>query len=113
MMELLCKIEDAATELGVPPASLRTAAEAHGYLVRMGRAIRLERDRLPELLMKCRDHPKEQGSTNSPTAITGISATQASQTVQRAAQAAAKLKKRLGPTSPPKAAQVLPMSRKT
>jgi transposase-like protein len=30
-----------------------------------------------------------------------------------AAQAAAKLKKRLGPTSPPKAAQVLPMSRKT
>lgn len=113
MSQLLTTVEDAAQILGVPTASLRTAAETHGFLVRMGRAIRIERDRLPELLKKCRDQPKEQGSTNSNTARTGTSGTQASPTVQRAAQAASKLKKPLARTSQPKAAQVLPMSRKT
>ena len=49
----LLTIEAAAAELGVPCKSLRTAAEAHGYLIRMGRAIRLDREQLPELLRKC------------------------------------------------------------
>ncbi|WPZ30710.1 HNH endonuclease [Sulfitobacter sp. OXR-159] len=48
-MSQLCKIDEVAEELGVPKASLRTAAENHGFLVRIGSAIRLERDRLPEL----------------------------------------------------------------
>lgn len=39
----LLTIEAAAAELGVPCKSLRTAAEAHGYLIRMGLAIRLRR----------------------------------------------------------------------
>lgn len=112
-MTALCRIEDAAEELGVPRASLRTAAENHGFIVRMGRAIRLERDRLPELLKKCRDQPKEQGSTSSSTARTGTSAIRGNPTAQRAAQAATKLKKRSVPTSPPKGGQVLPMSRRT
>ena len=112
-MGLLCKIEEAAAEIGVPSASLRTAAENHGFIVRMGRAIRLERDRLPELLKKCRDHPKGQGSTNSNTDRTGISETKAKPTVQRAALAASRLKKPLAHTSQPKGAQVLPMNQKT
>ncbi|MFG6566719.1 hypothetical protein ACGYLA_03035 [Sulfitobacter sp. 1A13679] len=112
-MSQLCKIEEVAAELGVPKASLRTAAETHGFLVRMGRAIRLERDRLPELLKKCRDQPKEQGSTNTSTRPTGTSSTPASPGGQRAAQAAAKLKKPSQRISQPEGAKVLPMSPKT
>lgn len=109
----LCTIDEIAEEWKVPKASLRTAAERHGFLVRIGRALRLERERLPELLKKCRDQPREQGSTSSSTARTGTSATLDNPTAQRAAQAAMKLKKSSGRTSQPKAAQVLPMSRKT
>lgn len=112
-MTQLCRIEVIAKELGIPKSSLRTAAEKHGFLVRMGRAIRLERDRIPELLKKCRDQPKEPGSTNSNTDRTSTSGTQANPTAARAAQAAQKLKKRSGPTSQPKGGQVLPLSRKT
>jgi hypothetical protein len=112
-MSQLCKLEEVAAELGVPKASLRTAAENHGFLVRIGRAIRLERDRLPELLKKCRDQPKEQGSTNSSTARIGTSETRGNPTAQRAAQAASKLKKPSPRTSPREGGKVLPMSRKT
>ena len=112
-MSQLCKIEEVAAELGVPKASLRTAAETHGFLVRMGRAIRLERDRLPELLKKCRDQPKEQGSTSSNTARTGTSEILGNPTAQRAAQAASKLKKPSRRTSQQEGGKVLPMSRKT
>lgn len=88
----LCEIKDAALALGIPPASLRSAAEHHGYIVRMGRAIRLERDRLNELVKKCRDKPREQDSINSPTVRTGISETRGSQTAARAANAVEMLK---------------------
>lgn len=80
-MTLLCIIDEAASDLGIPKASLRTAAEEHGYLVRMGR-----------------------GSTSSSTARTGTSVTRGSPTAQRATQAAKMLKKHSGPTSPPKGA---------
>lgn len=112
-MTELCKIDEVAEEWDVPKASLRTAAERHGFLVRMGRTLRLERDRLPELLKKCRDQPKEQDSTNSNTGRTGTSETRGNPTAQRASQAASKLKKPSERTSPPKGGQVLPMSRKT
>lgn len=112
-MTQLCTIDDIADELGVPKASLKTAAETHGFIVRIGRAIRLERERLPELLKKCRDQPKEQGSTSSNTDRTGTSETRGNPTAQRAAQAAQKLKKHSEHTSPQRAAQVLPMNRKT
>ena len=112
-MPLLCTIDEAADDLGVPKASLRTAAQEHGYLVRMGRSLRLERDRLPELLKKCRDQPKERASTSSNTAPTGTSETPGSQIAQRAAQAAKKLKKRSEHTLPPKDGQVLQLNPKT
>jgi hypothetical protein len=112
-MQQLCTIEQAARELGVPVTSLRSSAEKHGFIVRMGRAIRLDRNQLQELIKKCQGQPKGQGSTNSNTVQTGSSATQGNPTVQRAAQAAQRLKKPLAHTSQQKAAQVLPMNPKT
>ena len=41
-MPRLLTIDEAANELGVPAGSLRRAAERHGFLVRMGRAIRID-----------------------------------------------------------------------
>ena len=112
-MTLLCTIEEAAELVGVPEASLRSAAETHGFLVRMGRAVRVERETLPKLVKKCLDQPKEQDSTSSSTARTGSSVTPGNQTAQRATQAAERLKKSSRHTSPPKGGKVLPMSRKT
>jgi hypothetical protein len=111
-MTALCRIEEAAEELGVPRASLKTAAQKHGFIVRMGRAIRLERDRLPELLKKCRDQPREQGSTSSNIVPIGTSGTPGNQTVQRVAQAAMKLKKRSEHILPQKGEQEPPKNRK-
>ena len=113
MTQALLKIEQAAKELGVPVQSLKTAAQEHGYLVKMGRALRLERDRLDELVKKCRVQAREQGSTSSNTAHTGTSGTRASATAPRAAQAAQKLKKSSRRTSQPEDGKVLPMNRGT
>lgn len=110
---MLCRIEEAAADLGIPAASLRNAAEAHGFIVRMGRAVRIERNRLPELIKKCRDQPKEQGSTSTSTAPSGTSSIPDAGQGQRAAQAAQRLKKPSQPTSPQKGGTVLPMSRPT
>ena len=38
-MPLLLTLSEAAETLGVPIASLRRAAEKHGYLIRMGPAV--------------------------------------------------------------------------
>ncbi|WP_380710870.1 hypothetical protein [Sinirhodobacter huangdaonensis] len=107
----LLTIEAAAAELGVPMRSLRNAAETHGYLVRMGRAVRIEKDSLGELIQKCRDQQKAHASTSSPTARTGISETPDSQISQRAASAAQMLKKPSPPTSRPRDGKVLPLTR--
>lgn len=107
----LLTIDAAAAELGVPVRSLRTVAEHHGYLVRMGRAIRIEKSRLGELIQKCRDPQKDRDSTNSRTARTGTSETPDAQINQRAASAAQKLKKPSPPTSPQKGGKVLPLNR--
>jgi hypothetical protein len=109
----LCSIQQAAQTLGVPRASLRSAAETHGYIVRMGRAVLLESDRLSDLVKKCRDPQKEHVSTNSNIVRAGTSGTQANPTKARAMNAAKTLKKRSRPTSPQKAGQVVPMSRQT
>lgn len=109
----LTSLPKAAKELGVPVNSLRTAATEHGFLIRMGRAVRIDRNDYGSLVKKCRDQARAQGSTNSSTARTGTSGTPASRTDQRAAQAAQKLKKRSRHTSQPEGAKVLPMSRET
>ena len=41
-MNRLLTIDEAAEQLGVPRGSLRAAAEEHGYLVRMGRSVRID-----------------------------------------------------------------------
>ena len=73
-MARLLTIDAAAAELGVPPGSLRTAARQHGLLVKMGRAVRIDPDDLPELIDRCRDQPKDHDSTAAPTAVTTSSA---------------------------------------
>ena len=45
-MPRLFTLDEAATQLGVPRASLRVAAEEYGFLVRMGRAVRIDPDTL-------------------------------------------------------------------
>ena len=57
-MPRLLKIDEAAAELGVPTASLETAARMHGFVVYMGRARRIDPKTLPELIEKCRDMPR-------------------------------------------------------
>lgn len=89
-MPRLWKIEEAAEELGVKPGSLKTAAREHGLLVKMGRTVRIDPEKLEELIKKCREKPKNQGSGSS--AGTTTSATDKSPS-QRAQKTAEKLKK--------------------
>ncbi|WP_171172601.1 helix-turn-helix domain-containing protein [Ruegeria sp. HKCCA0370] len=56
-MVKLLTIEQASEILNVPKASLRTAAEEHGYLVRIGRAVRIDQDQLRDLVEKCKIPP--------------------------------------------------------
>ncbi|WP_122073718.1 hypothetical protein [Pseudophaeobacter sp. EL27] len=113
MIPDLATLDEAAKELGIPKASLRSAAESHGFLVRMGREIRIDRNDFKPLVKKYQNQAKAPASINSSIARSGTSATPASPTGQRAAQAASKLKKRSQPTSPPKDGKVLQMSRPT
>ena len=98
-MPRLLKIEEAAAELGVPPGSLRNAADAHGFLVRIGRALRIDPETLPELIELCRENPPEPACTFTPSASSFTSATEPSSS-QRALEAAEKLKRRSRGTSP-------------
>lgn len=106
-------LDEAASELRVPKASLRTAAEKHGLLVLMGRAIRIDRNDYGRLVKKCQDQARAQGSTSTQAARNGSSSTPDNDTAQRAAQTAQKLKKSSRRTSPQRDGQVLQMSRKT
>ncbi|MFN3145287.1 MAG: helix-turn-helix domain-containing protein [Paracoccaceae bacterium] len=93
-MQPLLKIEEAARRLGVPKASLRTAAEKHGLLVRMGRAVRIDPNDIERLIEKCRDKPQGRASTGEKTRAFGSSETPDDLTVQRARATAARLKGR-------------------
>lgn len=57
-MTKLLTIEQAAKLLNVPKGSLRTAAEEHGFIVRIGRAIRLDESQLGDLVERCKEPPK-------------------------------------------------------
>ena len=98
MLRLLT-IDEAAAELGVKSGSLRTAAEQHGFLVRMGRSLRIESETLPELIKLCRENLPEPACTFTPSASSFTSATEPSSS-QRALEAAEKLKRRSRGTSP-------------
>ena len=87
------KIEEAADYLGVPKASLRVAAQAHGLIVKMGKAIRIDRDCLSELIERCPEKPLEPVFTGAPTRKFGSSGTPAALTNLRAHATVAMLKK--------------------
>jgi len=110
----LLRIEEAADMLGVPCASLRTAATEHGLLIRMGRALRLRQEDLAELIEKCRCQPEARAYTSENAKGVGpstLSKTLASPSVQRAQTTAAKLKASSPATSQTGKAQVVPLSR--
>jgi len=65
MTPTLIPPEEAAKRLGVPAAALREVAEAHGYLIQVGRAVRVREDELGEIIEKCRVKPRERVSTSS------------------------------------------------
>jgi len=109
-MARLLKIEDAAKMIGVPPGSLRRAAEKHGLLVRMGRTLRIDPRTFEELFEKCRNKPRDHESTGAPTAST-TSATTTDTGVQRAQETADTLKTLSRNTSLRKTGQPAPVRR--
>lgn len=74
-------------------AGARSAAEKHGFIVRMGRSIYIRKDELGELIEKCRDQPKGQDCTDAKTKASGSSETLATPTSGRAKVIAQKLMK--------------------
>ena len=103
-MPLLLTIDQAAEQLGVKPGSLRTAAQRHGLLVKMGRAVRINPNDIPELIKSCQGKPKDRGCTVAATA-SGPSVIRAENSSQRALASAEKLKQRSRGTSPKKTDQ--------
>ena len=101
-MTILRTIEQAASELGVPVASLRCAAEAHGITVRMGRAIRINPADYGELIRLCQGQAREPGYTGAsrtvPEAANGSSET-ARNSVRQAQRTSDMLKQSLQTTS--------------
>lgn len=100
MARPLLKLEEAAQQLRVPKGSLRTAAENLGFLIRMGRALRIDPDSLEELVKACRVRPRERASTSAETPGSGSSATPGAATDQQAQEIAERLKQRSRRTSP-------------
>ena len=74
-MPRLLTIEEAAAELGVSKRGLRTEAERHGFIVRIGRKPLLDEAQLGELVDKCRDRAREPASGGTATRATGTSVT--------------------------------------
>lgn len=88
----LLTIEKAAEILNVPKQSLRSAAQSHGMLVRMGRAVRIDPNQLRELIELCQGNRKDPALTGGTQRESGASAIRAVPTVQQARQTAARLK---------------------
>lgn len=107
----LVTLEQAAAELGVPKLSLRNAAETHGLLVRMGRALRIERASYPELFEACRKKPKEPACTSG-RQVSFTSEIPAATTYPPAREVAEMLKSRSPTTSQRAEGQLVPLPRK-
>ena len=107
----LATLDEAAHELGVPKMSLRNAAETHGLLVRMGRALRIERASYPELIEACRKKPREPACISG-RQVSGTSAIPAATTYRPAREVAEMLKSRSPTTSPRAEGQLVPLQRK-
>ena len=111
-MSQLLTLEEAAEKLGVPVAGIRCEAERHGFLVRMGRSLRIEADTLGELIEKCRENPQDRASTGIVPAASTTSA-KAGNSSARARETARKLKESSRRTSrrstAPSLAPVIPL----
>ena len=115
-MNRLLTLDEAADRLGVPKRGLRKEAEAHGFLVRVGRVVRLQEDKLEELMDRCRVKPQEQDCTADPTRV--VAETTKSATAEdasaRALQTAERLRKSTRATSrngaAPQPAPVIPLT---
>ena len=110
-MTRLLTIAEAAERLNVSRRGLRAEAERHGFIVRVGKAIRIAETDLGELIKKCRDPAKGRDSSTAPT-VTSSSFATANTECQQALESAAKLKERSRRTSRPRTgppAQVMPI----
>lgn len=110
----LLPISEAAAMLGLPEKSLMRAAERHGHLVRVGRAVRILESELGELIDKCRCQPKGQDFSfeSAPVANPSLSSRiVANQSAARAQRTADKLKTLSRNTSQGKSAKVVPLPR--
>lgn len=92
-LQPLLTLDEAARQLGVPKGSLKSAAERHGLLVRMGRAVRIDPNTIEELFEKCRENPKVPASIGERTSRSGSFVTPDAQTYQPALATAAMLKR--------------------
>lgn len=111
---VLLTIEEASERLRLPAQSLRSAAEAHGYLVRVGRSVRIVESELAEIVEKCRCQPKARASSSENEKAetpSGSSRIRGSQSVARAQQIAEKLKTSSRNTSRGKPGEVVPLDR--
>lgn len=74
-MVKLLTLKQAAAALNVPIGSLRRAAEQHGYLIKIGIAVRIREEELPALIEACRVPKQEalqasaRGSTSPETIV--------------------------------------------
>ena len=107
----LVKLEQAAIDLGVPKASLLSTARRLGLLVRMGRAVRIDRNSYEELVRRCQEKPREPASTVAQTLESGTSAIPALPTDQQARATVAMLKGRSRRTSPAEEPSQAPVTR--
>lgn len=99
------KPEVLAREYGVPKDSLRKAADEHGFTIRMGKAVRIARADMGELIKACREKPRERASISA-NRESGISATPDEMTSRPARATATKLKGLSSATSQLKAGQL-------
>jgi len=106
----LLTFDQAAAEMGVPVASLRSAADEHGLTIRMGRAVRIHPDDLGRLIELCRVGQKDRACTGAQTANSTRSATPAASVSRPARQAASKLKARSRVTSTESTGQLVRLS---
>ena len=114
-MARLLSIPEAARALGVPEASLRSAAERYGFIVRMGRSVRVDSQQFDQLVRKCQDAPRAPASTGESHAMTGAgsgSSATPEPKLQPAQQIADMLKKPSRPTSPGKPGGVVALRKR-
>lgn len=102
-------IKEAACELNVPKASLRSAAESLGLLVYMGRAVRIDPNTYEELIKGCQGNPQARASMSDQIPASTLSGTPDALTNQQVLATANRLKKRLPATSQAKALSLAPV----